>query len=131
MIPATYKNEANLVQEFRWIKNSRTFRQSIQGREIDEIPHQQRSPINFVEKIQSPVLLVHGRDDTIVLPESSIEFQRALKREGKDVEIKFYDEFAHLKAYSYPSHPIGKKYWEDCVDFLKRKLDLQEKKIKL
>jgi len=97
-------------------------RQSIQGREIEEIPHQQRSPINFAERIACPVLLVHGRDDTIVLPKNSTEFQRVLEQQGKDVEVKFYDEFAHLKEYSYPSHPVGKRYWEDCVNFLKRKM---------
>ena len=92
------------------------------AKEIEEIPHRQRSPINFAGKISCPILLVHSLDDTIALPESSVRFKKALEEEGKDVEIIFYDEFAHLKAYSYPSHRVGKKYWENCFDFLRRKL---------
>ena len=45
------------------------------------------SPANHAESFQSPVLLVHGRDDTIVPFAQSREMRRALRREDKDVEF--------------------------------------------
>lgn len=99
-------------------------RQAIQGKTIEEIPHFERSPINHVKKIKTPILVVHGLDDKIVLPEFSEEYYQALKANGKDVESRVYTQFAHLKEYNYPSHSIGQKYWNDCLAYLRRKLNL-------
>lgn len=95
-------------------------KQSMQSNNIEEFPYKERSPINFVDKINCPIFLAHGNDDTIVSPERSIEYYERLKKENKDVKIAFYDQFAHLKIYSHPSHPTGRKYWNDCIDFLNR-----------
>lgn len=43
------------------------------------------SPINLVDKIKVPVLLIHGDDDTVVLPEQSKKMEAAMKKAGKDV----------------------------------------------
>ncbi len=95
-------------------------KQSMQAKDIEEFPYNARSPINHVDEINCPILLVHGNDDTIVSPERSIEYYERLKEKGKNVRIVFYEEFAHFKVYSYPSHPIGRKYWDECVAFLNR-----------
>ncbi len=51
------------------------------------------SPIYMVEKITSPILLVHGTDDTVVMPEQSQKMYAALKKAGKDVKyIELKDE---------------------------------------
>jgi len=47
---------------------------------LDEI-----SPIRHVDKVTVPVLLVHGRDDTVVEVAQSRQMARALKNAGKDV----------------------------------------------
>jgi len=116
----------NLKKQYEYERKFRSdifpSRQSIQGKEIYEIPHWQRSPINFVNKVSCPVLLVHGLDDTIVLPENSVDFLHSLRASGKDAEMISYDKFAHLKSYSYPSHSVGKIYWESCINFLNKKL---------
>lgn len=93
-------------------------RQSMQGKDIEDFSYIERSPINHVDTINCPILLSHGRDDLIVAPERSEEFYRALQNAGKEVELIMYDSFAHKKEYSYPSHPIGRKYWDDCLKFL-------------
>jgi dipeptidyl aminopeptidase/acylaminoacyl peptidase len=45
------------------------------------------SPIQHVSAVAGPVLLIHGRDDTVVPFEQSEVMADALKREGKSVEF--------------------------------------------
>ena len=47
----------------------------------------QVSPARLADRVQGPVLLIHGRDDSVVPYEQSELFQRALQRAGKDVEM--------------------------------------------
>ena len=43
------------------------------------------SPINAVDNIRAPVLLIHGQDDTVVPIAQSERMERAMKRAGKPV----------------------------------------------
>jgi len=45
------------------------------------------SPIRFVEVTDAPVLLVHGKDDTVVDYGQSADMAKALQRAGKSVEF--------------------------------------------
>jgi dipeptidyl aminopeptidase/acylaminoacyl peptidase len=45
------------------------------------------SPITFVEATNAPVLLVHGKDDTVVDYDQSADMAKALQRAGKSVEF--------------------------------------------
>jgi dipeptidyl aminopeptidase/acylaminoacyl peptidase len=45
------------------------------------------SPVEYAEKVDIPVLLVHGRDDTVVPADQSQRMADALKRAGKPVEL--------------------------------------------
>jgi dipeptidyl aminopeptidase/acylaminoacyl peptidase len=45
------------------------------------------SPIEHVNSVSVPVLLIHGRDDTVVPYDQSEVMLRALKRAGKSVEL--------------------------------------------
>jgi dienelactone hydrolase len=45
------------------------------------------SPIKHVDAVNIPVLLVHGKDDTVVPYEQSTAMNDALKRAGKSVEL--------------------------------------------
>lgn len=54
------------------------------------------SPINSADKFEAPVLLLHGKDDTVVRIEQSELMHKALKRAGKDVtfvELKGEDHW--------------------------------------
>jgi dipeptidyl aminopeptidase/acylaminoacyl peptidase len=55
------------------------------------------SPINYIDKIKSPVLLIHGKNDTIVPFEQSENMFDELEDEGKTVTfIELEDEGHHL-----------------------------------
>jgi dipeptidyl aminopeptidase/acylaminoacyl peptidase len=45
------------------------------------------SPIEHITSVTAPILLIHGRDDTVVPYEQSDVMYRALKRAGKPVEL--------------------------------------------
>ncbi|MGZ8364385.1 MAG: alpha/beta hydrolase family protein, partial [Caulobacteraceae bacterium] len=45
------------------------------------------SPLKFAARAGAPVLLMHGEDDTVVLPAQSHDMEQALKRAGKPVDL--------------------------------------------
>ncbi len=45
------------------------------------------SPVNWAAKADAPVLLVHGKDDTVVLLKQSSDMEKALRAAGKPVEM--------------------------------------------
>jgi dienelactone hydrolase len=49
---------------------------------LDEI-----SPVHLAAQADAPILLIHGKDDTVVLIEQSQAMQKALERGGKPVEL--------------------------------------------
>jgi dipeptidyl aminopeptidase/acylaminoacyl peptidase len=52
----------------------------------DAILHQ-ISPVAFVDRVEAPVLLIHGEDDTVVPISQSVEMERKLRSAGKPVEF--------------------------------------------
>lgn len=52
------------------------------GRELKDV-----SPVRFAERADAPILLVHGKDDTVVLYEQSTNMAGALRRAKKPVEL--------------------------------------------
>jgi dipeptidyl aminopeptidase/acylaminoacyl peptidase len=53
------------------------------------------SPVYRAERIQAPVLILHGRKDKRVVPLMSERMVEALEIEGKRHEVHWYDEEAH------------------------------------
>lgn len=47
----------------------------------------ERSPAQLASRIEGPVLLIHGRQDTVVPFEQSEIMERAMRNAGKDVEL--------------------------------------------
>jgi dipeptidyl aminopeptidase/acylaminoacyl peptidase len=45
------------------------------------------SPIRFVDAADAPILLVHGKDDTVVNYDQSVDMAKALQKAGKAVEF--------------------------------------------
>lgn len=58
------------------------------------------SPVTFPERVVSPVLLVHGKDDTVVAFDQAKAMQKALKKEGKHVEFVKLDGEDHYLTRS-------------------------------
>jgi dipeptidyl aminopeptidase/acylaminoacyl peptidase len=53
------------------------------------------SPVFRAERIQAPLLILHGRKDKRVVPLMSERMVEALEIEGKRYEVHWYDEEAH------------------------------------
>ncbi len=60
----------------------------------------ERSPAGLAANIQDPVLLIHGRDDTVVPYQQSIIMQRAMQNSGKTVELVTLDGEDHWLSYA-------------------------------
>lgn len=58
------------------------------------------SPIDHVDAVTVPVLLIHGRDDTVVPYSQSEEMAQALKRAGKSVQFVSLPHEDHLLSHS-------------------------------
>lgn len=53
------------------------------------------SPIELVDSIQSPMLIIHGEEDTIFSVQESMDYCKALKSQEKIHQCKFYPEAEH------------------------------------
>jgi dipeptidyl aminopeptidase/acylaminoacyl peptidase len=53
------------------------------------------SPIRFVDSVTAPVLLIHGTNDTVVLPEQSSNMANALRKVGKEAELLTLEKADH------------------------------------
>jgi dipeptidyl aminopeptidase/acylaminoacyl peptidase len=58
-------------------------------------PHDRVSPISFASKVRTPVLIVHGEDDTNVPLAQATYFHRALSRYGAEHELVVYPREGH------------------------------------
>jgi len=57
------------------------------------------SPARLVSAIEDPVLLIHGRDDTVVPYQQSIIMRDAMRRAGKPVELVTLEGEDHYLSY--------------------------------
>ncbi|WNJ99507.1 alpha/beta hydrolase [Thalassospiraceae bacterium LMO-JJ14] len=63
-------------------------------------------PITFVDEKSPPALLLHGADDSIVIPLHSEKLARAMNDAGVDAEAHFYDGIGHVKLLLSLSPPF-------------------------
>lgn len=62
---------------------------------VGPLQHDRLSPISYAERIKTPVLILHGEEDTNVPLGQSIYFQRALRRFGVEHELVVYPREGH------------------------------------
>jgi dipeptidyl aminopeptidase/acylaminoacyl peptidase len=78
------------------------------------------SPFFFLDRINAPVLLLHGAADRTVLRQRAEETFVGLRRLGKEVTLVFYDgEEHHPGTWSVEN---AADYWERIFDWLARHL---------
>jgi len=53
------------------------------------------SPIFNVHQHQPPTLIIHGTDDTVILPEQSVKFTQAMKKAGNKCQLILLPETKH------------------------------------
>ncbi len=73
------------------------------------------SPALIADRADAPILLLHGRDDTVVPYDQSLRFYNALRRAGKPVELVALDREDHWLS----SPATRQKMLEETVRFLK------------
>jgi len=98
------------------------YRKELLGKYLfEDFPYEQRSPIYLTSSIKPglPLLLVHGKDDGIVLAEQSVEFYQQLRQTHKKVQLVQLPELEHTRAASDPDMPSGKKILELLLDFVR------------
>ncbi|HWU42970.1 MAG TPA: prolyl oligopeptidase family serine peptidase [Bdellovibrio sp.] len=71
--------------------------------------YKERSPINHLSKLKSPMIIFQGSDDKVVPPENSREMAEILKK--KDITYEYYE---------YPGEDHGFRKKENLVDSLEK-----------
>ena len=74
------------------------------------------SPVYRAERIQAPLLILHGRKDKRVVPLMTERMVEALEIEGKHYEIHWYDDEAH----GWEKRENRRDAYERTLAFLKR-----------
>ncbi len=74
------------------------------------------SPVYLAERIQAPLLFLHGKNDMLVVPLMSEKMIEALKIESKYYEAHFYEDEEH--GFSKPENK--QDAWTRILDFLNR-----------
>ena len=74
------------------------------------------SPLKHADRVDAPVLLIHGREDVTVPYEQSTDMQSALKRANKPVQLVTLDKEDHSLSRGATRLQMLKA----CVDFLKQ-----------
>ena len=64
--------------------------------------YREQSPLTYADRVTTPLLILHGASDPRVPPGQSIEMYRALKDQGKPVELVLYPREQHaLGEYAH------------------------------
>lgn len=64
-----------------------------------------------------PAFLIHATDDTVVIPENSIDYYLALKKNGVTAELHLYEKGGH--GFGLGVNDTSKFWTRDCVEWLK------------
>lgn len=64
-----------------------------------------------------PAFLIHATDDTVVIPENSINYYLALKKNGVTAELHLYEKGGH--GFGLGVNDTSKFWTRDCVEWLK------------
>ncbi|MBZ4034014.1 alpha/beta hydrolase [Flavobacterium sp. 17A] len=64
-----------------------------------------------------PTFLIHATDDTVVIPENSINYYLALKKNGVTAELHLYEKGGH--GFGLGVNDTSKFWTRDCIEWLK------------
>lgn len=86
----------------------------------DKAQLKETSPVRMAERVKIPILLIHGKDDTVVPVVQSRIMASALKDEGKVYEYIELEDGTHYLDY----YPDRKQTFEAIENFLKKYLPI-------
>ena len=83
-----------------FLKNTGPWRRKIREKEYGSLDEdldflRKISPIHYIDRIEAPLLLIHGRNDPRVPVEESIQIHDELKKMGKEVGIHIFEDEGH------------------------------------
>lgn len=84
----------------------------------DKKPH---SPIELVESIQAPMLIIHGKEDTIFSVQESLDYCKALEGHEKVYQSQIYPEAEHgffLEGHRNYHRQASEDAWAILRNFL-------------
>ncbi|GAA4135967.1 hypothetical protein GCM10022250_31960 [Flavobacterium chungbukense] len=64
-----------------------------------------------------PAFLIHSTDDTVVIPENSINYYLSLKKNGVTAELHLYEKGGH--GFGLGVNDTSKFWTRDCIEWLK------------
>ncbi len=76
------------------------------------------SPLYRAERIEAPLLILHGRKDKRIAPLMTEKIVEALEIEGKHYQVHWYEEEQH----GWKKRDNRRDAWKRCLDFLRRHL---------
>ncbi|MDJ0710986.1 MAG: prolyl oligopeptidase family serine peptidase [Woeseiaceae bacterium] len=105
----------DMIKQVNTIANEGWFRGAV---EIEQMAYRKGAinPIDEVEKVNVPILLVHGSVDQRVQPVQARIYYRELNRHGKDYEYVELDGADHFYDTLFFEHQI--KLYESMIGFL-------------
>jgi dipeptidyl aminopeptidase/acylaminoacyl peptidase len=102
---------------YRFFTNKNTARKQF-GEDKQQL--KETSPVRLVEQIKAPVLLIHGKDDTVVPVAQSRDMANALKAKNKDYQYIELENGTHNLDYL----PDRQQTFEAIDKFLKKHLPI-------
>ncbi|WP_108672219.1 alpha/beta hydrolase family protein [Peribacillus acanthi] len=76
--------------------------------------YRERTPLYFLQQVQSPILIIHGKKDENVSVEHAIRLERRLLELEKKVECWYFDQYTH-----YFPPMINRKIVRDLTNWMK------------
>lgn len=89
-----------IVNFVTFLKNTASYRQALREAEYGSLENDREllekiSPIHSIEKIEAPLLLIHGANDSRVPFSEAEQVVASLKRVGRHVELLIYPDEGH------------------------------------
>lgn len=79
------------------------------------------SPVFHLQRVQTPLLLLHGQRDSFPGPDQSAEMFGGLRRLGKTAEMAIYPEAGHWYGSTW-SEPQLRDFWDRVLNWFERYL---------
>ncbi|KIH57814.1 hypothetical protein ANCDUO_11990, partial [Ancylostoma duodenale] len=61
----------------------------------EEQIYKDRSPINHIDRLQTPIAFLHGKEDTVVPVSQSVEMYDKLREKGVTTALMLFDDEGH------------------------------------
>ncbi|MBT2652940.1 S9 family peptidase [Oceanobacillus sp. ISL-73] len=113
------------ISHFRtFLENTGPWRRRLREQEYGSLEHdsdffEEIAPLNHTEKIQVPLLIFHGKNDTRVPVSEAEQLTKDLESQGKDVELIIFEDEGH-QTEKLENHVLMNK---KTVEFMDQWLD--------